>query len=156
MRRKDREITDCGKIMEIVGRCSVCRLGFYDGREVYIVPLSFGYEAVNGKLTLYFHGAKEGRKMDLIRNTAAAGFEMDTDYTVNPGETPCAYSASFSSVIGTGRIKIIETAEEKEHALQKLMLQTAVKAGWRFTEAMLASVCVFKMEVEGLSCKSHL
>ena len=52
MRRKDREVTNSAKIADIISRCTCCRIGFYDEKEVYIVPLNFGYEAretpVNG------------------------------------------------------------------------------------------------------------
>lgn len=44
MRRKDREVTRHGDLMEMVARFKVCRLGLWDGREVYVVPLNFGYE----------------------------------------------------------------------------------------------------------------
>lgn len=66
MRRKDREVTDPERIDAIIRACHCCRLGFYDNGEVYIVPLDFGYDEKEGKRTFYFHGAKEGRKMDCI------------------------------------------------------------------------------------------
>ena len=50
MRRKDREVTRHGDLMEMVARFKVCRLGLWDGREVYVVPLNFGYEEKNGSL----------------------------------------------------------------------------------------------------------
>ena len=43
MRRKDREIIDPVHIQDIMQRCDVCRIGFNDEGEVYIVPLNFGY-----------------------------------------------------------------------------------------------------------------
>ena len=87
MRRKDREITDFKQIMEIIDRCDCCRVGFCDDGQVYIVPLNFGYAEENGKLTFYFHGAKEGRKIDLIGKAPKVGFEMDTDHKLNEGES---------------------------------------------------------------------
>lgn len=44
MRRKDRQVTDPEKIDSIIAQCRCCRLGFSDGEQVYVVPLSFGYE----------------------------------------------------------------------------------------------------------------
>ena len=67
MRRKDREVTDFMQIENIISRCTCCRIGFYDDGEVYIVPLNFGYEAKGDTYILYFHAAKEGRKIDLIK-----------------------------------------------------------------------------------------
>ena len=68
MRRKDREIKDTYGIREIIRECDCCRLAFPDGKSAYIVPLSFGYDEEEN--ALYFHGAAEGKKMDLVRRSA--------------------------------------------------------------------------------------
>ena len=80
MRRKDREVTDYGKISKVIAASHCCRLGFYEEGEVYIVPMNFGYAEEDGKRIFYFHSAKEGRKLDLISRTHTAGFELDTNY----------------------------------------------------------------------------
>ena len=72
MRRKDREVTDAFKIEEIIAGCHCCRLGFNDDGEIYILPLNFGWEKQGGGYVLYFHGAREGRKIDLIGKTSLA------------------------------------------------------------------------------------
>ncbi|MEG2918230.1 MAG: pyridoxamine 5'-phosphate oxidase family protein [Clostridium sp.] len=156
MRRKDREITDKEKINEIIANCHCCRLGFYDDGEVYIVPLNFGYVEKDGKRIFYFHGAKEGRKIDLISKTHSAGFELDTNYNLNKGETACQYSAGFQSLIGTGHVTFVEEQVEKRAALQSIMLHNTRKDSWDFSDVMLNSVCVFKLEVKKISCKEHL
>lgn len=155
MRRKDREIVDYKEILEIIEKCDCCRVGFYDGNEVYIVPLNFGYEYIDNKLTLYFHGAKEGRKVDLMEVAPSVGFEMDVNYKLNEGEVACKYSAGFESIIGNGRISIIDELEDKKFGLGRLMLKATHKSDWDFPEAMINSVCVFKIEVTKLSCKRH-
>lgn len=155
MRRKDREITAPEKIDAIIASCQCCRLGFCDQGKAYIVPLSFGYTKRGGKRVFYFHGAKEGRKIDLIRQTGCAGFEMDTHYKLNESEKACGYSARFRSVIGSGRVSIVETAEEKQEGLQVIMRHLTGEDHWTFDGKMLETVCVFKLEVEELSCKEH-
>ena len=77
MRRKEREVTDIKEIREVLDSCKVCRLGIADEGGAYIVPLNYGYRLEDGVLTLYFHGAKEGKKLDLIRKNPEVGFEMD-------------------------------------------------------------------------------
>ena len=104
MRRQDREVTDPGKIDRVIAACHCCRLGFCDQGKAYIVPLNFGYAVEDGKYVFYFHGAKEGRKIDLIRAGGTVGFELDTHYKLNEGDSACAYSARFQSVIGTGSV----------------------------------------------------
>lgn len=155
MRRKDREITDISRIHEIMNGCVCCRLGFYDDGEVYIVPINFGYDIVGKNTVLYFHGANDGRKINLITKVQSVGFEMDTDFKLNPGETACSYSARFQSIIGTGMISFVENKIEKEKALRAIMYHNTQKKHWEFTDAMMNSVCVFKVVVDKLSCKFH-
>ena len=61
MIRSDREITDRQEMLDIMGRCDVCRLALNgsDGYP-YLLPLNFGMEEADGTLYLYFHGAAEG------------------------------------------------------------------------------------------------
>ncbi len=155
MRRTDREVTNPEKINEIIRACSCCRLGFYDGHEVYIVPLSFGFEEADGRRIFYFHGAKKGRKIDLMASHPSVGFELDTNFAIHPGENACSYSARFQSVIGTGRVSLLEDPEEKRHGLQLIMRQNSGRDGWEFPDLALAGVAVFRLEVESISCKEH-
>lgn len=156
MRRKDREINDGAAIDEIIRACHCCRLGFCDEGEAYIVPLNFGYVSEDGSRVFYFHGAREGRKLELIRKNHRAGFELDTGYQLHEGKNPCSYSAAFRSVIGSGWVDFVTEQEEKRRALRELMRHTAGEQDWQFTDSMLDSVCVFRLEVETLSCKEHL
>lgn len=155
MRRKDREVTDQEKIDSIIRDCYCCRLGFCDQGKAYIVPLSFGFVREDGKRVFYFHGAGEGRKIDLIRRTGYAGFEMDTHYKLNESDKACGWSARFRSIIGGGSVSLVEGPEEKQAGLRAIMLQNTGKAQWEFSPEMLAAVCVFKLEVEDLACKEH-
>ena len=66
MRRSDREITDRNEILQVMERCDVCRLALNDGEYPYILPLNFGMEQAGEQIILYFHGATEGKKLNLI------------------------------------------------------------------------------------------
>lgn len=155
MRRKDREITDREKIKSIILACHCCRLGFCDNGKVYIVPLNFGYDETADKRTFYFHGAKEGRKIDLILKNGYAGFELDTNYLLREGDIACEYTARFQSVIGEGRVSFIEEPKEKKEALLHIMKHHSDKGEWEFSDEMLHAVSLFKLEVEEISCKEH-
>lgn len=155
MRRNDREVTDPARIADIIDRCACCRIGFCDDGEVYIVPLSFGYEAKDGAYVFYFHGAREGRKMDLIRKNPRVGFEMDTNYALHEADLACGYSARFQSVIGSGVMSMVPEPEEKKRGLSLLMEHLAGKREWEFDGNKLDSVSVFKLEVTKMSCKEH-
>ncbi|WP_339009192.1 pyridoxamine 5'-phosphate oxidase family protein [Fusobacterium animalis] len=158
MRRKDREVLDEVKIDEFIRNCDCCRIGFYDkeNNEVYIVPLNFGYSNVDNKRVFYFHGAKEGRKIELISKTKKVSFEMDSNHELIVGKMACNYSERYQSVMGTGLISFVEDKEEKAMALNEIMFQNMGKKDWDFSEEMLNRVAVFKVEVTNLSCKEHL
>ena len=158
MRRKDREVLDEVKIDKFIRNCDCCRIGFYDkeNNEVYIVPLNFGYSNVDNKRVFYFHGAKEGRKIELISKTKKVSFEMDSNHELIVGKMACNYSERYQSVIGTGLILFVEDKDEKIAALNEIMFQSTGKKDWDFPEPMLNGVAVFKIEVTSLSCKEHL
>ena len=158
MRRKDREVLDEVKIDKFIRNCDCCRIGFYDKEndEVYIVPLNFGYSHVDNKRVFYFHGAKEGRKIELISKTKKVSFEMDSNHELIVGKMACNYSERYQSVMGTGLISFVEDKDEKIAALNEIMFQSTGKKDWEFPEPMLNAVAVFKIEVTSLSCKEHL
>lgn len=155
MRRKDREITDANRIAEIISRCHCCRLAFCDSDAPYIVPLNFGYEQNGKQFVFYFHSASEGRKIELIRKGKPVGFELDTNYMLKEGETPCEYSASFQSVIGTGKVLLITDKKEKAYGLSQIMFHNTGKKEWEFPEKMLNGTAVFKLVVKEISGKEH-
>lgn len=156
MRRKDREITSPERIREYIHQCEICRIGFNDDGEVYILPLNFGIEEENGSYTFYFHGAKEGRKIDLIGKNPAVGFEMDCHYKLVTGEKGHDCTARFRSIIGNGRMSIVADADEKRRGLSSIMRHATGREDWEFDPRMVEMVCVFKLNVEKLSCKEHL
>ena len=158
MRRKDREVLDEVKIDKFIRNCDCCRIGFYDkeNNEVYIVPLNFGYSHVDNKRVFYFHGAKEGRKIELISKTKKVSFEMDSNHELIVGKMACNYSERYQSVMGTGLISFVEDKDDKIAALNEIMFQSTGKKDWDFPEPMLNGVVVFKIEVTSLSAKERL
>ena len=155
MRRKDREITDDGRIDEIILRCDCLRLGLTGDGKVYIVPLNFGFTHEGEKRRFYFHSAPEGRKIDLLRTNNCAGFELDVGHALNAGESACGYSFRFQSIIGTGTVSFVTGREEKTAALRQNIRQYTGTADWPFDGRALDGVTVFCLDVETLSCKEH-
>lgn len=157
MRRKDRQVTDPEKIRAVIAACDCCRMGLCDGGRAYIVPLDFGFTEREGRYTFYFHSAKEGRKIDLIRESGWASFEMDTGHERVPDETACEYTARFQCVMGGGPATLLETAEEKRAGLTAIMAHVSGGEGpWDFDPAMLERTQLIRLEAEELTCKIHL
>ena len=154
MRRKDFEVTDPQAIDEIIRACHCCRLGFADGEDCYIVPLSFGFCHEVARV-LYFHSAREGRKLELARKYGRAAFEMDCGYTLHRAEAPCKYSCAVRSVMGSGSIREILDPAEKREALRHILNHTAGPQQWRFPEGAENTVTILKLTVEAIRCKAH-
>ena len=71
MRKADREIKDRDEILHLLDECQTIRLALHDQPYPYIVPLSYGWELAGDKICIYFHCAKEGKKLeDLIATLA--------------------------------------------------------------------------------------
>lgn len=155
MRKKDREITDPTVINGIIEQMDAIRIGFFDGDEVYIVPLSFGYSEEDGKYTFYMHGAKVGRKADLVKQCAKAGFELDKALEVQTDPEPCDHTVQYNSIIGHGNIDEVVDAEEKRFALNAIMKQNTGKGDWDFPEKMVEATFVMRLRADWITCKVH-
>ncbi len=154
MRRKEREITDKIAIAKFIANEQILRIAFYDEGDIYIVPVNYGY-LNNGKHTFYFHGAKAGRKFELAKKNPTVGFEIDGNYRLLESKTACNFSAAFQSLIGTGKLSLVEDNDEKRVGLNSIMKQVESKEKWEYSDKMLDAVAVFKLTVDKLSCKAH-
>ncbi len=155
MRRKDREITDVKMLNEIIQASDCCRIGMQDGEGVYIVPLNFGYQSVAGQNTFYFHSAKEGKKLDLLKQHSLVGFELDTGHSVVRGEKACDFTFLYRSVIGTGSVAEVTDHAEKNIALAAIVEHYGGSSTAAFSQRELDNVTVLKLTVEQMTGKAH-
>lgn len=155
MRRKDREVTDRAEILRIMDACEVVSLALTDGEWPYVVELNFGYAERDGGLALYFHGAGEGKKHDLIRQNPNAAFAMSCDHLYVPGSAGCSATYRFSSVCGRGKLCVVE-GPEKLTALSALMAHYEKDKAYLFTEREAGPTCVLRLDVESLSGKRKI
>lgn len=154
MRRAEREVTDRGQLLEIIGRCTCCRVAFSDPEGAYIVPLSFAF--VPGQPDrFYFHGAKEGRKASLIAKRPKVGFELDCAYELVAGQSGCSYSCRYQSIVGTGVIGEVQDMEEKKQALSALMRQYEPSRSFAFTDEQAQAVAVYRLDVAAMTGKQR-
>jgi len=155
MRRHDKEITDIDEKINVINKCKVCRIGLSENDMPYIVPLNYGYSFEDNILTLFFHSAAEGKKLDIIRNNNNACFEIDCDTALIEAEKACNYGYAFKSIVGFGKIIIITgNTREKIDGLNRIMNhQTGSKTVYDFTDDEVKNVCVYKMVVEEFAGK---
>jgi nitroimidazol reductase NimA-like FMN-containing flavoprotein (pyridoxamine 5'-phosphate oxidase superfamily) len=153
MRRKDREITDRSEIDALLGRSTVCRVGFAVDNEPYVVPLSHGYDAAAEALLL--HTAEAGKKIECIEANPRVCFEVEGLVEVKEGdERACSWGVRYESVIGFGTIVEITDPAEKARACLILTEQQAGRSmEWTTNEKALAGTRVWRLDVESVTGK---
>lgn len=151
MRRSEREIRDENEIVDILEKGLVCRLGLCDGQQPYIVPLNYGYR----DRRLYFHCAREGRKIDILKRNDRVCIEVDSDARIIRGETPCRWTAKYMSVIGFGRARIIDDEKEKKAGLDIIMAHYGGSGG-DYDEKSLQRTSLIEVVLESMTGKQSL
>ena len=155
MRRSNRQITDESEIRDIVERARVVHLGMMDGTRPYVVPLHYGCEWHEDGLTLWCHGAREGRKIDVLRANPCVFVEIDCDMEiVSGGDVACRYGSYYASVMGDGTATIVEDPQEKVHGLRCLM-RTQTGRDFDISPQMAAAVSVLRIDVPQVSAKAR-
>ncbi len=152
MRRADRAVADRAAQLEILAQCDVCRLAINDAGAPYIVPLSFGEEVEDGELTLYFHGAAAGTKLELIARDARVSFEADCVIRTVTDQRACESTMYYQSVVGSGRAELL-SGERAVHGLRVLMRHYGV-TDCTFDEKLLSATQVFCVHVERMTGKA--
>lgn len=123
-----------------------------DNEYPYAVPISYVYD--NSKV--YFHGAKDGHKMDAIRKCSKASFCVVAQDEIFPEE----YTTYFRSVILFGKIRILEDENEVREAIEKLAIKyhptdsiqnriQEIVRGWN-------SLCMMELSVEHMTGKESI
>ncbi|TKJ28996.1 MAG: pyridoxamine 5'-phosphate oxidase [Chloroflexi bacterium B3_Chlor] len=148
MRRKDREIKDRDAIESILERATVCRVAFSDNDVPYIVPLNFGY-ADN---CLYFHSAPEGKKIEIIKQNSSVCFEVDVDVQLVEGKKACDWTVRYRSVVGFGKVFLVDDPKEKRRALDIIVGHYSDKS-YEYPEEEISRVAVIKVEIESITGK---
>lgn len=153
MTRRELEITDRNEIIEMLDKSKVLHLALVDDGMPYIVPMNYGYEMdENGKLVMYLHGATTGYKLDIIRKNPVCCFELECDVTPFEGKVACQYGTAYASLIGRGKIEIVENVDEKISMLSKFM-KTQTGKDFAFNERLVSIVSIMKIEVNEYSAK---
>jgi nitroimidazol reductase NimA-like FMN-containing flavoprotein (pyridoxamine 5'-phosphate oxidase superfamily) len=141
MRRNDREITNFEDIVDILRRANTIRVGLFGDEYPYIVPLSYGFETVNGSISIYLHGSKEGLKHDLLVKNSHVCVETDIfhRYVKNGND----FTVEYESVIGFGIAEMI-TGDEAAKGMN-LLLDHCGFTGFEYDKSVLERVRMIKI-----------
>ena len=155
MRRKDRQRDEafCLKLMD---SCTNGVMALTTGEDTpYCLPLSF----VRKDRFLYFHCAKQGRKMDLLRACPRVCVTFigrdDPTYQAESNN----FTTMFASAIVTGTAREVTDDAEKIEALRLLCQRflPAAMVGDNFDRAVAASLsatAVWRIDMDEITGKS--
>ena len=144
MRRADREVTDFNEIVDILRRADTMRLGLHGMPYPYVVPLSFGFEVADGRIVLYFHGAAEGLKHELITRDPHVCVEADIFHGY--AKTPGSITTVYESFVGFGTCTRVH-GDEAARGID-LLLEHCDYAGYGYDPAALEHIGVYRVALE--------
>ncbi|WP_295759224.1 pyridoxamine 5'-phosphate oxidase family protein [uncultured Holdemanella sp.] len=151
MRRSDREIKEFDEMIQIVKKCDVCRIAMNDGEFPYLVPLNFGLDIQDGQVYLYFHGALEGKKMDVLRKNNKVTFEMDCDHNFIFYDDRMSCTMGYESIIGHGTMELLK--EEQKFDALKILMRQYHEEDFKFNTDMMKVTSVFRLKVLDMTGK---
>lgn len=154
MRRSDREIKNFNDIISVMNKCDVCRLALNDEYYPYIVPVNFGIEVLDNRIILYFHGAAEGKKYELIKRDNRAGFEMDCSHKLVTDILHGNCTMEYESVIGRGLIEIVQ--EDEKYDALCILMKHYHRDDFPFNRDIIPQTTVFKLTVEAVTGKRRM
>ncbi len=150
--RRERLITDENIVKMILEKSKVLHLGLVDGDEPYVVPMNYGHTFEDGKLTFWLHGAKTGRKLDVMRKNPKVFVSMECDIAPFEGDVACKYGITYYSLMAKGTAEIVEDVEEKKQALSTLM-KTQTQKDFEFTDKLAEVVGIIRIDVKEYTAK---
>jgi len=121
--KKAFEIKDEKIINDILSNAEYGTLALSVGNRPYSIPINF--VEYNGEII--FHGAKKGKKIDMIKQNQYASFSVVEDYSLLPSYfstdkgNACPATHMFKSVIIDGVIEFIDDYDEKVKAMSAMM-----------------------------------
>lgn len=115
IRRKERAVTDPKEIRAVLREAKYVTVAMCADDEPYLVTLSYGYDEERG--CIYFHCAREGKKVEILRENSLVWGQALVDGGYQQGR--CAHF--YRTTQFRGRVTFIEDPSEKEHALRLMI-----------------------------------
>jgi uncharacterized protein len=150
MRRSDREITDRAEIDAILARGKVMHLALVDGDTPFLVPVFYAYDGD----ALFFHSAKSGSKISILRRNPKVCFEVSLDHGVIEDQEACDFEARHRTVIGLGQASFVSEDAAKIAILDRIVAQFT-EQHFEYPQANLDRTAVIRIDIDSIKGKKH-
>lgn len=143
-------------VAEVLHSAKYASLALADAQGPYCVPVNFAFK--DG--LLYLHSAKKGRKIEALRQAAQSGaavaFCAATDLAPKTGEKACQWGYTFRSVLGAGRVRILNDPAQSLAGLGVIMHKYAGSDDFPYDDKILAATLVVVIELDWATARLKL
>lgn len=161
--RKVYEIKDEELIKDILENAEFGTLAICMDNKPYSIPLNF--VEINDEI--FIHGAKKGKKIEIMNKNSSASFSVVESYSLLPSyfstddgrASPATHM--FKSIIIDGNIEFIEDYDVKVNTLEMLMQKYQKEGGYKslndaIYKKIINATCIYKLVPTNTSAKFHL
>jgi nitroimidazol reductase NimA-like FMN-containing flavoprotein (pyridoxamine 5'-phosphate oxidase superfamily) len=139
--------------MRILQTADVCRIAMCDNNVPYVVTMNFGVKQ-DGRVSLYFHSASEGKKINILKKNNLVCFQVDIEHEFFLHSVACGCSMRYKSIVGMGRINFVDDSSEKIEALQAIMTHYTKQPEHVFKAELVQRTTIMRLDVEEISAKA--
>lgn len=150
MRRDEREITDPADIDAILTQERVMYIALSSDNVPFVLPVFYVWNGTS----LYFHSARSGSKIAIMKKNPAICFAISHYGGVVEDALACNYEARHRTVIGTGQVHFVQDDAEKIAMLHQLMAGFSDKT-FTFPSANLTATQVIRIDIASMKGKQH-
>jgi nitroimidazol reductase NimA-like FMN-containing flavoprotein (pyridoxamine 5'-phosphate oxidase superfamily) len=137
VRRMDKEITDEAQLKKILRTSKYVTIALCKDNVPYLVSLSHGYDEEHH--CLYFHCAKEGKKLVYLESNKTVWGQALLDFGPSREEEDCSHL--YASVHFSGKAALIKDLDEKRQAINCMIKQLG-----KNPEALMAKLNVDRLK----------
>lgn len=149
MRLKDQQL-DAAEANEIMNRCTNGVLSINgDNGYPYGVPVSYAY--ADGRI--YFHCAREGYKVDLLKKDPHVSFTVVAQDDIIPED----FNTLYISAIAFGRARLVDDPEEMRKIHGYIIDKYSKgheESGGRYLDSSISEIYIVEITVDHITAKA--
>ena len=151
MRRREKEVTDRRELVRVLLEARHVTVAMCDEDGPYLVTLTHGFD--EGRNALYFHCAKDGRKVEALRRDNRVWGQALVDLGYAEGSCDHLYETTQFR----GKVTFVEDLEEKRHALVTMIRKNEPEPekviSEQITDETLRSVGIGRIDIDLMTGK---
>lgn len=160
IRYAKRECKDEEKINQFLAQAKTGFLGLSAKKQPYVIPLNYVW--MNN--SFYFHGASEGRKIEMIDENNHVCFTISEEFGTLVSPIPAHTDTAYMSVVAFGKVELVQDIDEATKSMQ-VMLDKYVPDYYdsalskshveKYTSSMGSKTAIYKISVSQLTAKEN-